>query len=144
MGKIRLYEYPTQVAIATLEDRDGVNLARDLCPDEAEDFDGYLDGDGCPDRDNDADGIYDTKDLCPNKSEDQDGINDIDGCSESETAQIFKNQIVLSHDRLFETHDENELSHAARFLLKGVIDWWQENGKMVPIKKLLLSCTKCI
>ena len=38
-------------------DGDAVDQASDLCPDEAEDVDGFNDGDGCPDEDNDGDGI---------------------------------------------------------------------------------------
>lgn len=31
----------------------------DECPKESEDYDGYRDGDGCPDPDNDSDGVCD-------------------------------------------------------------------------------------
>ena len=64
------------------EDRDGdgvLGLA-DLCPNKAEDRDGFQDGDGCPDPDNDDDGVVDGKDRCPNKAEDEDGFQDDDGC----------------------------------------------------------------
>jgi outer membrane protein OmpA-like peptidoglycan-associated protein len=47
---------------------------------EAEDIDGYLDDDGCPDVDNDADGIADAADKCPSQPEDLDGFEDQDGC----------------------------------------------------------------
>jgi len=61
-------------------DRDGIPDDKDLCPDEAEDFDGYNDLDGCPDPDNDGDGILDVDDRCPNRAEDLDGFQDEDGC----------------------------------------------------------------
>ena len=61
-------------------DGDGITGDNDLCPDEAEDFDGYQDEDGCPDIDNDGDGIPDVKDKCPNEAEDFDGYQDEDGC----------------------------------------------------------------
>jgi len=61
-------------------DDDGFDNRDDLCPDEAEDFDGYRDDDGCPDLDNDADGIVDTRDSCPDDAEDRDGYRDEDGC----------------------------------------------------------------
>ena len=61
-------------------DGDGIINDNDLCPDEAEDFDGYQDEDGCPDVDNDGDGILDVNDKCPNEAEDIDGYQDEDGC----------------------------------------------------------------
>ncbi len=39
----------------------------DLCPNEPEDFDGFRDSDGCPDRDNDEDGVADIDDVCPDE-----------------------------------------------------------------------------
>ncbi len=61
-------------------DGDGVPDDRDLCPNQAEDKDGYNDLDGCPDLDNDHDGIPDSVDKCPNLPEDRDGFEDEDGC----------------------------------------------------------------
>ena len=61
-------------------DGDGIINDNDLCPDEAEDFDGYQDEDGCPDVDNDGDGILDVNDKCPNEAEDYDAYQDEDGC----------------------------------------------------------------
>ena len=49
------------------EDGDGVNGASDECPLLKEDTDGFEDGDGCPDYDNDKDGIPDDEDECPDK-----------------------------------------------------------------------------
>ncbi|MCG8420303.1 MAG: OmpA family protein [Proteobacteria bacterium] len=54
----------------------------DLCPDMAEDPDGFQDGDGCPDTDNDGDGLDDARDTCPDQPEDKDGHLDDDGCPE--------------------------------------------------------------
>ena len=48
-------------------DGDGLRDAQDRCPLDPEDFDGFQDGDGCPDPDNDRDGIPDTQDRCPNE-----------------------------------------------------------------------------
>jgi outer membrane protein OmpA-like peptidoglycan-associated protein len=62
------------------DDKDGINNNLDKCPAAPEDFDGFQDGDGCPDLDNDNDGVPDTKDKCPNISEDIDGFEDDDGC----------------------------------------------------------------
>jgi outer membrane protein OmpA-like peptidoglycan-associated protein len=61
-------------------DLDGIADDVDKCPDQAEDFDGYEDLDGCPEADNDGDGILDAKDKCPNQAEDFDGFQDDDGC----------------------------------------------------------------
>jgi outer membrane protein OmpA-like peptidoglycan-associated protein len=64
-------------------DGDGYKDDQDQCPDEPEDFDGFQDGDGCPDPDNDNDGILDVDDRCPNIAEDRDGDHDEDGCPEA-------------------------------------------------------------
>ena len=61
-------------------DGDGLLGRFDDCPEQAEDFDGFEDADGCPDPDNDGDGIFDQQDGCPNKAEDVDGFQDKDGC----------------------------------------------------------------
>jgi outer membrane protein OmpA-like peptidoglycan-associated protein len=61
-------------------DGDGIKDDVDLCPRQAEDFDGFQDADGCPDLDNDNDGILDTNDRCPNEPEDFNGVQDQDGC----------------------------------------------------------------
>ncbi len=63
-------------------DKDGIKGSADICPEEAEDYDGYEDEDGCPEKDNDGDGIEDNKDKCPNEAEDKDGYEDEDGCPE--------------------------------------------------------------
>jgi OmpA-OmpF porin, OOP family len=61
-------------------DADGVEDSADACPDQAEDGDGYLDADGCPELDNDQDGRPDSLESCPNQAEDIDGFRDEDGC----------------------------------------------------------------
>ena len=61
-------------------DRDGILGSEDACPDDAEDFDGFEDEDGCPESDNDGDGLADAGDKCPNHPEDVDGFEDDDGC----------------------------------------------------------------
>jgi OOP family OmpA-OmpF porin len=57
-------------------DGDGVPDARDKCPTEKEDLDGFQDDDGCLEGDNDGDGITDGEDLCP----DQPGTAEHRGC----------------------------------------------------------------
>ena len=83
----------------------------DNCPEEAEDFDGYQDDDGCPDADNDRDGLCDPwveakamfanfahvckgVDLCPEQSETLNGFKDEDGCPD-EVPQPPKKVFVL-------------------------------------------------
>jgi hypothetical protein len=66
-------------AFAADTDGDGVEDYRDSCPRTAEDRDGFLDRDGCPDPDNDGDGIADELDFEPVSPEDLDGFEDEDG-----------------------------------------------------------------
>lgn len=65
-------------------DNDGIVDSKDVCPDLAEDNDGFQDDDGCPDFDNDNDGIQDAKDKCPSEPEDKDGFEDQDGCPDTD------------------------------------------------------------
>jgi outer membrane protein OmpA-like peptidoglycan-associated protein len=64
-------------------DGDGVLDPDDKCPKDAEDHDGFEDGDGCPDVDNDHDGISDKVDQCPNEPETYNGKQDEDGCPDN-------------------------------------------------------------
>ena len=83
----------------------------DNCPEEAEDFDGYQDDDGCPDADNDRDGLCDPwveakamfanfahickgVDLCPEQPETINEFKDDDGCPD-EVPQPPKKVFVL-------------------------------------------------
>jgi len=61
-------------------DNDGIYDDVDRCPTRAEDKDGHLDTDGCPELDNDGDLIPDSRDKCPNQPEDKDTFQDDDGC----------------------------------------------------------------
>jgi outer membrane protein OmpA-like peptidoglycan-associated protein len=82
-------------------DRDKILDEADLCPNEPETPNGWMDTDGCPDepielatvldgkedadaltRDTDGDGIPDAFDHCPGVAEDMDGFEDGDGCPE--------------------------------------------------------------
>ncbi len=64
-------------------DRDGICDDDDECPSEPEDYDGFEDGDGCPDdQDTDGDGIVDSADHCIVDPEDRDSYQDSDGCPE--------------------------------------------------------------
>lgn len=61
-------------------DGDGLLDPDDACPEIAEDRDGWQDGDGCVDPDDDGDGWMDEDDACPREQEDRDGFSDADGC----------------------------------------------------------------
>ncbi|MFI5297760.1 MAG: thrombospondin type 3 repeat-containing protein, partial [Polyangiales bacterium] len=63
-------------------DKDGLTDDVDVCPLEAEDKDGIVDEDGCPELDADEDGIGDQLDKCPLEAETIDGKADGDGCPE--------------------------------------------------------------
>ncbi len=65
-------------------DGDGIADVVDDCPNTAEDLDGYLDEDGCPELDDDGDGIPDALDSCPQSAEDPDGFDDEDGCPDAD------------------------------------------------------------
>ena len=57
-------------------DGDGVPDRLDQCPELEEDRDGFEDGDGCPEIDNDNDEVGDEDDKCPNEA----GPAENDGC----------------------------------------------------------------
>lgn len=74
------FSYAVDLTVSDDLDGDGIKNADDSCPEQAEDFDGFEDSDGCPEYDNDQDGIIDLKDNCVNEAEDFDGFEDADGC----------------------------------------------------------------
>jgi hypothetical protein len=63
-------------------DGDGIPDDQDQCPTLPEDFDGYLDEDGCPEPDNDGDLVPDLDDLCPNEAAELGRDLDDDGCND--------------------------------------------------------------
>ncbi len=65
-------------------DGDGILDRDDECVTDPEDYDSFLDQDGCPDTDNDEDGIIDDEDDCPDDEEDFDKYRDYDGCPEDD------------------------------------------------------------
>ncbi|MCC6625713.1 MAG: OmpA family protein [Deltaproteobacteria bacterium] len=88
-------------------DNDGVPDAFDRCPDVAEDFDGFEDGDGCPEGDNDLDGILDIADACANVGEVVNGFKDDDGCPDEQTGPVrvddVNRQITITDKIYFDT-----------------------------------------
>lgn len=82
-------------------DGDGIPDGSDQCPTQAETFNGYQDGDGCPDTeqvtgdpDNDGDSIPDSEDQCPSDPETFNGYEDTDGCPDT----LGKSITINSYD----------------------------------------------
>jgi outer membrane protein OmpA-like peptidoglycan-associated protein len=71
-------------------DHDGIRNLEDRCPDEAEDFDGFEDDDGCPEPDNDHDGVLDDEDECP----DDPGPRGNEGCPE-------RGHVIYRHGHIY-------------------------------------------
>lgn len=81
------------------DDHDGIRNLEDRCPDQAEDFDGWQDDDGCPDYDNDHDGVSDDEDECPDEA----GPRANDGCPERGRVFLRRGHIVIFGKVHFDT-----------------------------------------
>ena len=93
------------------KDRDGIKDDIDQCPLDPEDYDEFLDSDGCPEPDNDMDGLLDPDDECPLIPEDADGVKDKDGCPERNDRDRDGDGILDENDKCPdnpEDHDEFE------------------------------------
>jgi len=94
-------------ALSRDDDGDSIPNAYDHCPDLAEDFDGYQDGDGCPEPDNDTDGVPDIADRCPTLAEVKNGFEDDDGCPDVPTGPVriddLARQITITDKIYFDT-----------------------------------------
>jgi outer membrane protein OmpA-like peptidoglycan-associated protein len=90
-------------------DGDGISDADDQCPTDAEDRDGDMDGDGCPeeDPDTDHDGVPDYSDECPDAKETINGVEDEDGCPDSGSAR------VVYEDGKFVVLDKIQFEHGS-------------------------------
>jgi outer membrane protein OmpA-like peptidoglycan-associated protein len=100
------------------QDRDGIPVPQDACPQEPEDRDGFRDDDGCPDLDNDGDGIVDSIDRCATDSETINGYADTDGCPDMQHPEMtavpfargskgFTAESAASLDRSFQVLQTN-------------------------------------
>jgi outer membrane protein OmpA-like peptidoglycan-associated protein len=101
-------------------DGDGIVAYDDDCPWRAEDVDGFVDGDGCPDLDDDADGIADTDDRCPRDAENVNAYEDEDGCPDEVPKPVVEVSGVVRGIR-FASGSANLLS-SSRPVLRGVAD----------------------
>ncbi len=81
-ARYRLFAALSWTAWRSDRDDDTIADRLDRCPEEAEDTDGFEDGDGCPELDNDGDALVDAEDACPDEPEDVDDWLDDDGCPE--------------------------------------------------------------
>ncbi|ABS25774.1 OmpA/MotB domain protein [Anaeromyxobacter sp. Fw109-5] len=97
---IRFTPRPTSSSYAD-GDGDGNPDFSDRCPRQAEDADGFQDGDGCPEDDNDRDGIADDDDECPDEAEDPGG-GARDGCPDG-VVTYRENRITVRGKVQFET-----------------------------------------
>jgi outer membrane protein OmpA-like peptidoglycan-associated protein len=100
-------------------DRDGIVGARDRCPLDPEDRDGFEDGDGCPDLDNDGDTIFDAEDQCDDAMEDFDHFADEDGCPDEEGIAVTATHIVTDEHIRFVT-DQKTLTAEGDELVRKV------------------------
>lgn len=87
-------------------DQDGVAAVDDLCPNDAEDKDGFEDEDGCPDDDNDKDRIVDRNDKCPNEPETYNGLDDTDGCPDRGRVVVTDTAIEILDSVYFLAKDD--------------------------------------
>lgn len=105
----RSAEVSEWVALLTQDkDSDGLMDAGDQCVSEAEDVDGFLDDDGCAERDNDKDAIADDKDECRDEPEVKNGYKDEDGCWDDSRLKIarIKDQLIVE-DVIFGSGNAN-------------------------------------
>ncbi len=108
-----------QGRVSSGDDGDGVPQARDLCPHDAEDRDGFEDDDGCPDTDNDQDRIPDVDDECPDEPEVFNGVEDDDGCPDRGRVVIHTSNIIIM-DQIYFAENSAELRERSQPILDAV------------------------
>jgi len=111
-----------------ISDRDGDGIPDDVdkCPDEAEDFDGFEDEDGCPDPDNDHDGINDFADACPNEPETFNGFEDEDGCPD-EAPPVVKEERIPLEERVHFGSNRADVPAESRAELAAIVRLWKQH-----------------
>lgn len=113
-------------------DNDRVPDSRDQCPNEKEDYDGFEDGDGCPDPDNDQDGIPDEQDACPNEPETFNDYQDDDGCPDK-AVHYEKGRIDLAGEVHFEVA-KAVLKPRSRTLLNEIADILHKHPQITKVR----------
>jgi outer membrane protein OmpA-like peptidoglycan-associated protein len=114
-------------------DADGFTDAKDRCPTEPEDRDGFEDADGCPDVDNDGDGILDGSDACPLQAETFNGHRDDDGCPDQKIDLVrldeAKGKLEIDQ-KVFFTQGRARVSRRSYRLLDQVAQVLRENPSL--------------
>ncbi len=108
-------------------DGDGIPDFADRCLSEAEDYDGFQDDDGCPEKDNDGDGVLDDDDECP----DEPG-SPPDGCPSGE-ATYREKQIFIRGKIQFETNSA-KLKPSSNRLIDGVAVILREHSEIRHVR----------
>jgi OOP family OmpA-OmpF porin len=99
------------------KDGDGIPDNVDACPLDPENYNGYLDEDGCPDDpDTDSDGIADSRDQCLLEPEDKDNYLDDDGCPDLDN----------DADGINDTDDKNATTGASCAMQPEDMDGFQD------------------
>jgi outer membrane protein OmpA-like peptidoglycan-associated protein len=98
-------------------DGDGVGDDQDRCADEAEDLDGFQDGDGCPEADNDGDGVPDVDDACPRAPETLNGISDEDGCPDH---IVLEETLITTFEPVYFKTDSEVIEERSHPMLKEI------------------------
>ncbi len=100
-------------------DGDGLVDIHDKCDDMAETFDGFDDGDGCPEFDGDTDGVPFERDVCPREAihPEQDPRYS-DGCPK--VAEFAGDRIVIT-EAIFFAEGRSELMPSATPVLEAVL-----------------------
>jgi outer membrane protein OmpA-like peptidoglycan-associated protein len=106
---------------------------KDKCPNDAEDFDEYEDGDGCPEPDNDNDGFADADDQCPNEAEVVNGNTDFDGCPD-EGLIVFENNRIVLEERVLFDFERARIRREARPLLKAILTLKAQHPDWVALR----------
>jgi outer membrane protein OmpA-like peptidoglycan-associated protein len=109
-------------------DGDGIINEHDKCPDEAEDYDGFQDDDGCPEPDNDLDGIPDDRDECPDDA----APGSPDGCPRGHVI-MREGKVHLFGKILFHTGSAN-IHRRSEPLLDDIATMIKEHSEVARIR----------
>ncbi|ATB48543.1 OmpA family protein [Corallococcus macrosporus] len=116
-------------------DGDGLVDSEDLCPNAAEDTDGFEDEDGCPDPDNDQDGIPDAEDQCPLEAETINGVKDDDGCPDKGKARVrVEGARIVILDKVYFATGRDVILARSHSLLRQVASTLKANPRIERVR----------